>query len=157
MQSFQFFPFFRPFLCRSMRVSWREKWRHFAWPVRDLKVEFFRSEKRTRILTSLGFCHFFQIFKIPILSTLKDQSKCLSFFGPGYFFVYIREAGAYYPIAGTPSLEPKHETCTHTQILTSIQPPIGPLEVISRSRQTWLGILKGIFRVKAIDDMSIKQ
>jgi hypothetical protein len=54
--------------------------------------------------------------------------------------VYIRQAGAYYSIAATPSLEPKHELHTHphthTQILTGIQPPIGALEVISGSRQT---------------------
>jgi hypothetical protein len=52
----------------------------------------------------------------------------------------IRQAGAYYPFAGTPSLEPKHETYTHTdthtQFLPASQPPIGPLEVISGSRQT---------------------
>ncbi len=65
------------------------------------------------------------------------------FFGPGTFFVYVRQAVEHYPYAGTPSLEPKHETYTHTQILTAIQPPIGPVEVISGSSQTWLGILKG--------------
>jgi hypothetical protein len=29
------------------------------------------------------------------------------------FILNIRQAGAYYPFAGTPSLEPKHETYTH--------------------------------------------
>jgi hypothetical protein len=45
----------------------------------------------------------------------------------------------YYPFAGTPSLEPKYETYTHTQILTTMQPPTGPVEVISGSRE-YVGI-----------------
>ncbi len=42
------------------------------------------------------------------ISTLKIQSKYL------YYFVYILQAGVYYPFAGTQSLEPKHEAYTHT-------------------------------------------
>jgi hypothetical protein len=108
-----------------MWAPWWEKWRHFAWPVKVLKsgMEFFR------ILS-------IHIFKVPLLSTIKGQSKCLQFFLSEYFFVCIRQAGDYYPFAGTPSLESKHETYTHTEILTAIQPPIGPLEVISGSKQT---------------------
>ncbi len=30
------------------------------------------------------------------------------------FNVNIRQAGAYYPFAGIPSLEPKNVTCAHT-------------------------------------------
>ncbi len=56
--------------------------------------------------------------------------KVPQFFWIRICFVYIRQARAYYPFAGTPSLEPKHETYTHTQILTAIQPPLGLLEVI---------------------------
>ncbi len=107
-----------------VRAPWRVKLQHFAWPVRVLKVEFFRPEKKYQNLTIFGILQLFQIFQIPLLSTLKDQSKCLHFL-PGYFFVYLRQAEAYYPFAGTPSLEPKHETHTHTQILTAFQTSIG--------------------------------
>jgi hypothetical protein len=65
-----------------------------------LNVECFRSEQNTRILTSLGFCHFFQI-SLSLLSTLQGQSKCLHFFWTGIFFiVYNREAGLIIPLQG---------------------------------------------------------
>jgi hypothetical protein len=72
--------------------------------------------------------HFFQVH-------LKVNQSVSIFLEQEMFFVYISQAGAYSPFAGTPRLEPKHETA-HTLILTAIQSPIGPLEVISGSRQT---------------------
>jgi hypothetical protein len=50
----------------------------------------------------------FQIFKIQVLTTIKVSP----FFWTRIFLVYSRQAGDYYPFAGTPSLEPKHETYT---------------------------------------------
>jgi hypothetical protein len=55
---------------------------------RYFKVEFFRSVKSSRVLRSSRFCHYFQIFKIPLLSTLKGQSKFLHFFVQGYFCLH---------------------------------------------------------------------
>jgi hypothetical protein len=90
-----------------------------ALPVRVLKIGLLRIFE----LLSL-----FLDVEIPLFSsTLKGRSKCLHFFGAGNVFFYVRQAGAYSPFAGAPSLEHKHETCSHTQILSNIQPPIGPL------------------------------
>jgi hypothetical protein len=53
---------------------------------------------------------------IPLQGLQVWNPNMSPFFLPGYsiFFVYIRQAGDFYPFAGTPSLEPKYEH-THTQ------------------------------------------
>jgi hypothetical protein len=73
-------------------------------------------------------------------SCKHSQRACkllyLHCFGPCIVccLVHIRRSWAYYLFAWTPSLEPtmKH---THTQAQQASQPAIGPLEVISGSRQ----------------------
>ncbi len=100
-------------------------------------------KKRTRILRSSGFCHFYQIFEnnFLFLVPLKANQSVSLFLDQDIFFVYIR-LGLVILLQGVQICNPnmKH---THTQILTVIQPPIAQLDVISGFRQTWLGILKG--------------
>ncbi len=121
---------------------------HFVWPVKVLKSGIFQIWKKFQNPVIFGILPLFQIFKIPLFMYPWRPIKVSPFFWTRIFFVYIRWAWAYYPFAETPSLESKHEhththTHTHTQILTALQPPIGPLEIISWSRQTWFGILNG--------------
>jgi hypothetical protein len=54
--------------------------------------------------------------KISCYCTFKGQSKCLNFFWTRKCVLFT-SVGAFCPSAGTPSLEPKHEACSHTQIL----------------------------------------
>ncbi len=92
----QLFLFFCPLLCRSMWPPWQEKWRDFAWPAKVLKSGIFLDLKKiTIILQSLRFCHLLQIFKIPLLNTLKANQSVSIFWTRIFFFVYIRQAGDY--------------------------------------------------------------
>jgi hypothetical protein len=111
----QLFLFFCPLLCRSMWPPWQEKWRDFAWPAKVLKSGIFLDLKKiTRILQSLRFCHLLQIFKIPLLNTLK-ANQSVSIFWTRIFFLFTSgKLGIIIPLERLPSLEPKHETYTHT-------------------------------------------
>ncbi len=60
---FRLFPFFRPFLCRSIWVSWQEKWRHFAWTVKVLKSGIFQIWKKYQNPEIFRICHFFRFSK----------------------------------------------------------------------------------------------
>jgi hypothetical protein len=111
-------------LCRSLWAPWREKWRHFAWPVKVFKSGIFKIWKRFQNPEIFMILPLIQIFKIPLLSSLKGQSKCVHFFGPGYYFANIRQAGDYYPFTGTPSLEPNMK---HTHAKRFWQPSSVPL------------------------------
>ncbi len=75
----------------------QKSWDTLLATLEYLKVEFRKSEKRSRILRSSGFCHFFneksarifgssgfrnfyQIWNIPFVSTLTGHVKCRGFF-----------------------------------------------------------------------------
>jgi hypothetical protein len=69
-----------------MWVPWREKWRHFAWPVRVLKSWIFKIWKKYQnpdifgilpLFSDFRNSNFFQYPQMPI--------KVSPFFGPGYF------------------------------------------------------------------------
>jgi hypothetical protein len=57
----------------------RKNPRHFAWPVRVLTSGISQFEKSVGILRYPGFWHFFQICKIPLVSTLTGCAKCCPF------------------------------------------------------------------------------
>ncbi len=61
-------------------------------------MELVRSEKSSRILRFSGFCHYYQIFKIPLFSTLKGQSKFLHFFKLEYFLFTSGRLGIIIPL-----------------------------------------------------------
>ncbi len=70
----------------SVRAPRQQKGRHFARPVRVLKMEFHKSKKSTRILRFPGFWNFLRICEIPLVSSLTDNAKCRSFFRPQLFW-----------------------------------------------------------------------
>jgi hypothetical protein len=76
----------------------------------------------------------FQIFKIQVLSTLKANQSVFIFLDQDIVFVYSRQAGDYYPLQGLQVWNPNMKHIQEILILTTIQPPVGPLEVISGSR-----------------------
>ncbi len=58
----------------------QEKWRHFAWSLRVVQVEFLGSEKSIRIVRSPEFPAIFSDLQIPLLSSLKEHAKYLNIF-----------------------------------------------------------------------------
>ncbi len=80
-----------------------------------LKVEFFRSEKITIMLRSLGSCHFVQIFKIPLLRIPKANQSVSIFLGSGYFCLFPSgRLGLIIPLQGLQVWNPNMKQ-THTR------------------------------------------
>jgi hypothetical protein len=96
-----------------MWAPWQEKCWHFASPVKVLKSGIFQIRKKYQNPEIFGILTVFCIIKIPLLSTLKGQSKSPYFSVPEYFLVYVRQAGLIIPLQGLQAWNPnmKH---THT-------------------------------------------
>ncbi len=108
----------------SMWAPWQEKWRHFASPVKVLKSGIFQIWKKYQNPEIFGILTLFRIFKIPLLSTLKGQSKSSYFSVPEYFLVYVRQAGLIIPLQGLQAWNPNMK---HTHTRRSWQPSSLPL------------------------------
>jgi hypothetical protein len=63
----------------NKKKFWSKKGRHFDWPLRVLKIGILKIWKKLQNPKDLRILVLFQIWKIPLLSTLPDYGKCRHF------------------------------------------------------------------------------